>query len=390
MANYLCISWWNDHDLGDILYQDGFKNKIYLDVEVEKPEYNTTIESDLNGDSVEITKFRKWEKVYRFECWMQEDLVDAFTLMQIHDNIEVTLQSGDVIQVAKHGLRCEPTWEEIGCLAKCVVSFAENYTVAGNCDENKNMTCMCSEIEDDFLYIIAHGSMGGEPNNTIVLSYTVEDEHDKKYTASLHQFTYAASTWVQLANPNQYTCYNNEAGTYWWAVNFTGGLGTIPAEGSKVDQGAGIDAYVNMIGAITGSWALGTAAGTMYLYNKTGVFHVGQVDYTGGHFDILGDLSNYETWFWDGQFWQISPGWINVTSPNPGELYIIGWCLPGAFVNIGYNKVGVGSTWQVESADDLSLGVTIAVSAGDYEVRLRVENHTCDYGYTKVETQTVA
>ena len=162
MANYLCISWWNDYDLGDILYQDGYKNKIFLDVEVEKPEYNTVIESDLNGDSVEVTKFRKSEKVYKFEAWMQEDLVDAFALMQIHDNIEVTLQSGDVIQVQKHGLRAEPSWEEIGCLAKVTVTFTENYVIAGNCDENKDLGCLCaSPGEFGTILEAAHVGPGG-------------------------------------------------------------------------------------------------------------------------------------------------------------------------------------------------------------------------------------
>jgi hypothetical protein len=221
MANYLSISWWNDHDLGDIVYQNGFKNKIYLDVEVEKPEYNTTIESDLNGDAVEIAKFRKWEKVYRFEAWMQEDLVDAFTLMQIHDNIEVTLQSGDVIQVAKHGLRCEPAWEEIGCLAKCVVSFAENYIVAGNCDENLYFGCRCSDPGTIIgIRPVASLSSLSPSSGDYAIGYTVENIADKNYTGSLYQYI---GSWNTVVNPEQYSCYYNEEdltnwiwdGQYW-------------------------------------------------------------------------------------------------------------------------------------------------------------------------------
>ncbi len=62
MSAYLKIEYWNSVDYGYVLYQDGFKNRIYLDVELERPDYNVTIESDVNGDNQEIPKFRKWEK----------------------------------------------------------------------------------------------------------------------------------------------------------------------------------------------------------------------------------------------------------------------------------------------------------------------------------------
>lgn len=215
MANYLKITWWNDNDLGEILYQDGFKNVIYLDVEVEKPEYNVTLESDLNGDNVEVTKFRKWEKVYRFECWMQEDLVDAFTLMQIHDNIEVTLQSGDVIQVAKHGLRVDPSWEEIGCLAKSVVSFAENYVVAGNCDENMTTECYCETLGE--FEFIDDGTAPASPEGTVILLYTDAIILNYKYEAALYEAS-NNYTWLPLPVPDQYSCYENQddSNTYFW------------------------------------------------------------------------------------------------------------------------------------------------------------------------------
>jgi hypothetical protein len=210
--NYLKISWWNDHDLGDILYQDGFRNVIYLDIELEKPEYNVTLESDLNGDNVEVTKFRKWEKVYRFELWCQEDLVDAFTLMQIHDNVEVTLQSGDVIQVAKHGLRVEPAWEEIGCLCKLIVSFAENYIVAGNCNENMDTGCYC-EDKGEFAFIDDPSSYPN-PDGLVALIYTDDTIPGNKYEAAL--MVASNYTWQPMPVPDQYSCYTNlDDSTVW-------------------------------------------------------------------------------------------------------------------------------------------------------------------------------
>jgi hypothetical protein len=308
--NYLCISWWNDYDLGDILYQDGYKNKIFLDVEVEKPEYNTVIESDLNGDSVEITKFRKSEKVYKFECWMQEDLVDAFALMQIHDNIEVTLQSGDVIQVQKHGLRAEPSWEEIGCLAKVNVSFTENYVIAGNCDENKDLGCLCDDSGGDFSEIIEYSNIGSitPSDGLIVLAWTVEDLANKKYTAKLYEFSYAASNWIELAQPPQYTCWQN--------------------------------------------------------------------------------LTDGTTWIWDGQFWQLFPGYITYLAIDAGiAVEIQAYLIPGAFGTVqwlgGIGWISAGSY----SADELDSGVIFdIIESGNIDVRVKVWNHSCDYGYTEEET----
>jgi len=297
--NLLQISWWNDHDLGDILYQNGFRNKIYIDVEVEKPEYNVSIESDLNGDAVEITKFRKWEKVYRFECWMQEDLVDAFSLMQIHDNIEITLQSGDVIQVAKHGLRVEPSWEEIGCLAKCIVSFAENYIVAGNCNENKDLTCLCTGTPPQFWEIIEYADLGAYTPQyiPIVLAWTVADIALKKYTAQLWQY---ASGWISLT-PDQNDCWEN------------------------------------------------------FKDNRFYIF--------------------------DGQYWQLSPGYIIALTDTGTDLEVSAWVLPGAFGNVYYSKNGGGSVLVgAYSRDDIESGITFAHSgAGTYNVWVTVYNHSCAY-----------
>lgn len=206
--NYLKLSWWNDHDLGDILYQDGYRNVMYLDVEVEKPEYNTTIESDLNGDNVEIARLRKEEKVYRFELWGQEDLTDAFAFMQIHDNIEVTLQTGEVLQVAKHGLRADISWEEIGCLAKISVSFTENYILAGNCDENKSVECYCADpgAFDGYLSIADKGTTSGIAGD-VILFYSVLGLAGKLYTGSLWRLTTTgAYDWVVMS-VEQYACY---------------------------------------------------------------------------------------------------------------------------------------------------------------------------------------
>lgn len=216
MSQYLKITWWNNTDLGDVLYQDGYKNIINLNIDLEKPEYNTTIETEMNGDNREMTKFRKWEKVYKFEAWLTEDLVDAFTFMAIHDNIEVTMRTGEVLTVMSHTMRVEPEWEEIGCLAKTVVSFAVDYVTAGSCNENMSAECLCETITGTFESIDLISHLPVADPNKLQLIYTVEDIADKRYTASLYQFNSTLNAWVQLPQPDQYSCYTNEDDSTTW------------------------------------------------------------------------------------------------------------------------------------------------------------------------------
>ncbi len=212
MAGYLKIEYWNTTDLGDVLYQTGYKNRLYLDVEVERPDYNTTIESDLNGDNQELPRFKKWEKVYKFRAWMQEDLLDAFTFMQLHDSIEITLQTGDTIYVDQ--LRVEYEWEEAGCLADVTVSFTEDYVVAGNCNENMITACICVDfaivtgiIEDsDPIYTDPVGE--GVPYGATYLVWS--SSTTQKYIGTVYQYLQVTG-WTELGYETSRYCIQDSA-----------------------------------------------------------------------------------------------------------------------------------------------------------------------------------
>jgi len=81
----------------------------------------------------------------------------------------------------------------------------------------------------------------------------------------------------------------------WWRVDFTGGTSPAPIV-DEIVTGAisGSTAKVTAIGTLTGgSWAAGTAAGTMYFYGKSAAFASEQVNFAGGgHMHITGDFIN--------------------------------------------------------------------------------------------------
>lgn len=195
--SYLKIEWLNSVDFGSVLYQDGFKNRIYLDVELERPDYNVTLESDMNGDNQEIPKFRKWEKVYKFTVWMQEDLVDAFTYMSVCDSIEVTPQTGETFIVQEGSMRVEPEWEEAGCLAKTTVSFVTDYAVNSSCTENMDKSCLCVEYVTIDLKMDSASFVGFPvaPGDRAFV-YSTEHIADTKFTAIVYYGNATTNAWV--------------------------------------------------------------------------------------------------------------------------------------------------------------------------------------------------
>jgi hypothetical protein len=311
MANYITYEYWNDTDLGETLYQFGYHNKLILNIEIEKPDYNTTIEAEQNGDNAPITKFRKLEKVRKWETFVQEDLVDAFKFMALHDNIEITLRSGEVLTVLKHTMVIEHAWEELGCLAKVTGSFVVDYIAAGSCNENMDLGCLCDD-PGEFEDIIEYSELAVSNPAKVYLVWTVEDIAGKKYTASLYYFSSGVNSWLQVVTPDQYSCYEDQTG--------------------------------------------------------------------GG------------TWIFDGQYWQLSPGYISSITNVGTALTVIGWVLPGAFLTLyatTTNPHGPHPFVKIGdyTADELDTGITFtpAPFTSFATIYLYVWNHSCIYGETEDE-----
>lgn len=310
MANYIKFEYWNDTDLGETLYQFGYKNRLILNIEIEKPDYNTTIEADQNGDNVPITKFRKLEKVRKFETFVQEDLVDAFKFMAIHDNIEITLRSGEVLTVEKHTMVIEHSWEEIGCLAKVTGSFVVDYITAGSCQTNMDLGCLCVD-PDEITKIEEFSTLGPAADGTIELAWTVENIAGKKYTGKRYQYTTLGGlSWNELVTEAN-TCFTN--------------------------------------------------------------------------------LDDSTVWIFDGQFWQLVPGYIDTIVQAGADLTITGWVMPGAFITVylDTNAVPGAPPWTDMgdyTADQLLTGIPFTIAPPNFaSFYLHVWNHSCDYGNTEVK-----
>lgn len=210
---YLKITWRNSTDLGPVYYAGGFTNTLNLNVEVSKPEYQVDIEAEKDGENRDISTFKKWEKAFKFDLWATEDLVDAFTLMQMHDTITVTLQTGRQINVDKMTVGVE--WPEPGCLAKLDVTFTEDYITGTNCDSNMEDGCFCEDSQGNFTAITEYSLLAPAPDNTTVMGWTVENIAGKQYTAKIYKFSYAASNWLEQVS-SQWDCWYNSKDSETW------------------------------------------------------------------------------------------------------------------------------------------------------------------------------
>lgn len=137
-TNYLKIEYSNSCDLGNVYYQGGFINTIYLDTEIGAPEYKYEEEGEDNGDGVLIKTFEKLQKVYKFQVLVPEYMADALMFMALHDVITISYTNG-LYSTSARNIIVNVTWDEDtnSCMALVEVSFQQDDQVLkDNCCTN--------------------------------------------------------------------------------------------------------------------------------------------------------------------------------------------------------------------------------------------------------------
>lgn len=133
MANYIKLEWWNECDLGNIYYSGGFKNKVYFETEIGKPDYVIEQETKNNQQGVDIILSSVRKKIYQFEVYVPEYMVDALVDMALHDNIHITYTNG-LYSSAVRNVQVIPNWEDISndCMATVTIKFQQDDQLVDN------------------------------------------------------------------------------------------------------------------------------------------------------------------------------------------------------------------------------------------------------------------
>ena len=153
------IEYNNNTDFGDIFYQKGFTNRVYLDADVTKPEYPIEEEGITNGDGEFVPSHQRWSKLHMIECYGQEYLADALSLMELHDNIWITLKNGETSLVSD--VEVEVDWQDtVQCWAKISIKFNVDKVIKTNCDTNMVTGCLQPDFECEAIYDADDGGTG--------------------------------------------------------------------------------------------------------------------------------------------------------------------------------------------------------------------------------------
>lgn len=89
--NYVKMEWWNDCDTGNIIYQTGYKNLIYLDTDVVQNQPTIEETGIENGYGEFVQTGSRWVDNYSVEDVVPEFVMQALLMLRMHEKIKLTL-----------------------------------------------------------------------------------------------------------------------------------------------------------------------------------------------------------------------------------------------------------------------------------------------------------
>jgi hypothetical protein len=124
------IEYWNSYDILDCHYEGDYKNRFWLDVDVQKPTYLISREQveDSLGDA--HNTWLKWEKQYTFDFFCLEHMADFLSMITMHDNVWVEFENG-------YSGKCRDfmfdiKWTDVLNVGQATITFVvKSYTING-------------------------------------------------------------------------------------------------------------------------------------------------------------------------------------------------------------------------------------------------------------------
>lgn len=131
LAKMLEVNWRHESNIGDLIYQNGFFQRVFLKTHVLEPKYKIEQEGDEDGYNNFIQTFSRTIKQLNVEAGLlPEFLIDALALLPSHNRVNI----GQYVNVKE--IEINPDWLHIGVFGNIKLTFTEeNAIVSKTCAE---------------------------------------------------------------------------------------------------------------------------------------------------------------------------------------------------------------------------------------------------------------
>ena len=136
MNKVLKLEYWNTCDIGNVFYQGGQHFWFFLNADVGEAFHEITEDGQENGDGDFVPTYRRQIKRYLIRTELLPGyLIDALYFIRLHDNIYLTLKSGEVEKI--QNVQIEHEWQFEKYLATAVITFdMDEKVIVGACCDN--------------------------------------------------------------------------------------------------------------------------------------------------------------------------------------------------------------------------------------------------------------
>ena len=148
--DYICLEYRNSCNFADILYQNAFKQRLFIDATLCRPTYEIEEEGYKDGEGNFISTFQRQWKIFNIEMLCTEQQTDAIFTIPLHDTIYVYLQNGEYDQVYDLEVKKEDLTAGI---SKVILNFRTRYLLKTN--------CCTSTASASKTYVVNHKSIEG-------------------------------------------------------------------------------------------------------------------------------------------------------------------------------------------------------------------------------------
>lgn len=130
----ISLAYWNECDLGNIIYQTGYKNLVYFQspkIDLSMPSYEITKDTEMR-DGERLVYKTTMLKTHNLVFLAPEYMADAMSILDQHDNIWMQLSCCDYqqVQVGQIDIKIE---RFNSCFFKITLSFVIDPMIKGSC-----------------------------------------------------------------------------------------------------------------------------------------------------------------------------------------------------------------------------------------------------------------